>query len=201
MISETINWQAMYVGIQIVFSLSVSRRTNRYCHCFRRRSFTILFAMKDSHFHMPFSDLILQEEILQTTWRRSWQREDMHSQQQPRERLSETSRRSSDVLLRISTRRCRRPPHHHHFRRAVNCQTDRSSQLETKDSDAQRHCYSHHSLESKMKCDVDIRKNLYGNIVLSRGTTMYPGINTRLKKEIIQLEPRERKYSVWIGGQ
>jgi actin-related protein len=28
---------------------------------------------------------------------------------------------------------------------------------------------------SIMKCDVDIRKDLYGNIVLSGGTTMYPG--------------------------
>jgi actin beta/gamma 1 len=33
---------------------------------------------------------------------------------------------------------------------------------------------------SIMKCDVDIRKDLYGNIVLSGGTTMYPGIAERL---------------------
>ena len=26
-----------------------------------------------------------------------------------------------------------------------------------------------------MKCDVDIRKDLYSNIVLSGGTTMFPG--------------------------
>ena len=32
---------------------------------------------------------------------------------------------------------------------------------------------------SIMKCDVDIRKDLYGNIVLSGGTTMYPGIADR----------------------
>ena len=66
-------------------------------------------------------------------------------------------------------------------------------------------CYN-----SIMKCDVDIRKDLYGNIVLSCGTSMYPGINTCLEKEIIQLAPPttriyvitppERKYSVWIGG-
>merc|ERR1712115_598424 len=29
---------------------------------------------------------------------------------------------------------------------------------------------------SIMKCDVDIRKDLYGNVVLSGGTTMYAGI-------------------------
>merc|ERR1712195_254357 len=32
------------------------------------------------------------------------------------------------------------------------------------------------SSESIMKCDVDIRKDLYGNIVLSGGTTMFEGI-------------------------
>jgi actin beta/gamma 1 len=63
---------------------------------------------------------------------------------------------------------------------------------------------------SIMKCDVDIRKDLYGNIVLSGGTTMYPGIADRMKKEITNLAPNtiktkivappERKYSVWIGG-
>ncbi|KAG0486929.1 hypothetical protein HPP92_009024 [Vanilla planifolia] len=63
---------------------------------------------------------------------------------------------------------------------------------------------------SIMKCDVDIRKDLYGNIVLSGGTTMFPGIAERMNKEITALAPSsmkikvvappERKYSVWIGG-
>jgi actin-related protein len=64
--------------------------------------------------------------------------------------------------------------------------------------------------ESIMKCDVDIRKELYGNIVLSGGTTMFNGIAERLSKEMTALAPPtikvkvvappERKYSVWIGG-
>ena len=29
--------------------------------------------------------------------------------------------------------------------------------------------------DSVMKCDVDIRRDMYQNIVLSGGTTMYPG--------------------------
>uniref|UniRef100_A0A3Q7HY80 Actin n=1 Tax=Solanum lycopersicum TaxID=4081 RepID=A0A3Q7HY80_SOLLC len=37
---------------------------------------------------------------------------------------------------------------------------------------------------SIMKCDVDIRKDLYGNIVLSGGSTMFPGIADRMSKEI-----------------
>ncbi|CAL4098179.1 unnamed protein product, partial [Meganyctiphanes norvegica] len=63
---------------------------------------------------------------------------------------------------------------------------------------------------SIMKCDVDIRKDLYANTVLSGGTTMYPGIADRMQKEITTLAPStikikiiappERKYSVWIGG-
>merc|ERR1719206_929458 len=40
-----------------------------------------------------------------------------------------------------------------------------------------------------MKCDVDIRKDLYANIVLSGGTTMYPGIADRMQKEITALAP------------
>uniref|UniRef100_A0A8D8XWU7 Actin-3 n=1 Tax=Cacopsylla melanoneura TaxID=428564 RepID=A0A8D8XWU7_9HEMI len=35
-----------------------------------------------------------------------------------------------------------------------------------------------------MKCDLDIRKDLYANTVLSGGTTMYPGIADRMQKEI-----------------
>merc|ERR1719471_251613 len=32
-----------------------------------------------------------------------------------------------------------------------------------------------------MKCDVDIRKDLYANTVMSGGTTMYPGIADRMQ--------------------
>jgi len=66
------------------------------------------------------------------------------------------------------------------------------------------------AFQSIMKCDVDVRKDLYGNIVLSGGTTMFSGIAERLNKEVVALAPStvkikvvapaERKYSVWIGG-
>ncbi|XP_067679766.1 uncharacterized protein [Haliotis asinina] len=66
------------------------------------------------------------------------------------------------------------------------------------------------TFNSIMKCDVDIRKDLYANTVLSGGTTMFPGIADRMQKEITSLAPStmkikiiappERKYSVWIGG-
>ena len=63
-----------------------------------------------------------------------------------------------------------------------------------------------------MKCDVDIRKDLYGNIVLSGGSTMFPGIADRMSKEITApapssmkikvVAPPERKYRMCItlGG-
>jgi actin-related protein len=37
------------------------------------------------------------------------------------------------------------------------------------------------------KCDIDIRNDLYANIVLSGGNTMFPGIGERLNKEITAL--------------
>jgi actin-related protein len=45
------------------------------------------------------------------------------------------------------------------------------------------------TFQSIMKCDVDIRKDLYKNILLSGGTTMFKGISDRLRKEIAALAP------------
>lgn len=66
------------------------------------------------------------------------------------------------------------------------------------------------TFQTIMKCDVDIRRDLYSNVVLSGGTTMFPGIAERMTKELTALAPStmkikvvappERKYSVWIGG-
>jgi len=66
------------------------------------------------------------------------------------------------------------------------------------------------TFQSIMKCDVDIRKDLYSNVVLSGGTTMFTGVGERMTKELTALAPStmkikvvappERKYSVWIGG-
>lgn len=50
---------------------------------------------------------------------------------------------------------------------------------------------------SIMKCDIDIRKDLYANNVLSGGTTMYPGIADRMQKEITALAPSTMKIKVW----
>jgi actin len=64
--------------------------------------------------------------------------------------------------------------------------------------------------KSIMKTNIDIRKDLYGNIVLSGGSTLFPGFLDRLSKEIVALVPPKakitinadpgRKYSTWLGG-
>ncbi|KAL0486142.1 actin-like protein [Acrasis kona] len=69
--------------------------------------------------------------------------------------------------------------------------------------------------ESIMRCDADIRKDLYANLILTGGTTMIPGFAKRLENELqarapmnIKVKPAissaalptEKKYSVWIGG-
>ena len=61
-----------------------------------------------------------------------------------------------------------------------------------------------------MKCDIQRRKEMYANIVLSCGNTMFPGIADRMRKEITALAPPTVnikiiappgwKYAVWIGG-
>merc|ERR1711990_1310646 len=58
--------------------------------------------------------------------------------------------------------------------------------------------------------DIDVRKELCRNIIMSGGSTMYEGIPDRLKKELVDKAPSgaeirivaaaDRKYAVWRGG-
>ncbi|KYQ96675.1 actin domain-containing protein [Tieghemostelium lacteum] len=68
----------------------------------------------------------------------------------------------------------------------------------------------HHLLNSTITgCDIDIRKDMYKNIVISGGTTKAPGFEKRLEKELKHLSlgcdikisaPSNREHSVWCGG-
>jgi len=57
-------------------------------------------------------------------------------------------------------------------------------------------------------CDDDLRGMMMENIVLTGGTTMFPGITERLEKELSILMPQKcsiiaapnRKNSAWVGG-
>lgn len=68
-----------------------------------------------------------------------------------------------------------------------------------------KYCY-----DSVQKCDADIRKDLFQNIILSGGSTLFDGMGERMWQEIHTLAPStskikilaspERKFSVWLGG-
>lgn len=64
--------------------------------------------------------------------------------------------------------------------------------------------------KSIMIAPMDVRKDLWGNVILSGGTSLCPGLAERLQAELTALAPPtirvktiappERLYSVWIGG-
>ena len=63
---------------------------------------------------------------------------------------------------------------------------------------------------SIMNCHVELREELFRNIVICGGTSLFPGMTERLTKEITNLAPSktrvkviappERKYLAWLGG-
>jgi actin-related protein len=73
-------------------------------------------------------------------------------------------------------------------------------------------CKSMHALawQSVSNSDIDIRKDLCKNMILSGGTTMYQGLPDRLKDEVVGLAPAgaeikviasaDRKFAVWKGA-
>ena len=73
-------------------------------------------------------------------------------------------------------------------------------------------CLSMHALawQSVQDSDVDVRRDLLKNVIMSGGSTMYEGIADRLKTELTNLAPAgseirivaspDRKYAVWKGA-
>ncbi len=65
-------------------------------------------------------------------------------------------------------------------------------------------------IEAISLCDMNLHKDFYNNIILSGGTSSFPGIKERLKHEIIKRIPTsigvniiaspKRELSTWIGG-
>ncbi|KAL5482166.1 hypothetical protein EMCRGX_G022460 [Ephydatia muelleri] len=63
---------------------------------------------------------------------------------------------------------------------------------------------------SIMRCNGEIRKDLYSNIILTGGNTMFPGMADRIQKEVTAMAPPtmkikviappELRHGVWIGG-
>jgi len=64
--------------------------------------------------------------------------------------------------------------------------------------------------ECVMRCDVEVRKELYQSILLAGGTTLFQGFQNRLATEVQRfapeqvrakvMAPNERMFSGWIGG-
>ncbi|XP_015954344.1 actin-related protein 4 [Arachis duranensis] len=68
-------------------------------------------------------------------------------------------------------------------------------------------------IDSINKCDVDIRRELFGSIMLTGGTASMQQLKERIEKELLEESPQaarvkvfasgnatERRFSVWIGG-
>jgi len=67
--------------------------------------------------------------------------------------------------------------------------------------------------ESISRCDIDVRKTLLSNIVLSGGSTMFPGFSERLTRDLRSFAPtasqanirvvqsKDQKFAVWSGAQ
>ena len=64
--------------------------------------------------------------------------------------------------------------------------------------------------DSVMKCDNDVRKDLFSNIILSGGSTLFESLAERMwfemhtlaptSNKIKVLAPPKRKYCPWLGG-
>lgn len=67
--------------------------------------------------------------------------------------------------------------------------------------------------DSITRCDMDIRKELYGNVVVTGGNTLFAGFTDRLLKRLNDLTAQnlkvkllassstvERRFGAWIGG-
>ena len=77
-------------------------------------------------------------------------------------------------------------------------------------TDASEVRIQHMVFNSIQLCDVDIQREMYSNVVLSGGSTMFEGLDKRLMKELTALAPSTttiqivapsyRNYSSWIGG-
>ncbi|OMJ73536.1 hypothetical protein SteCoe_27760 [Stentor coeruleus] len=67
--------------------------------------------------------------------------------------------------------------------------------------------------DSITRCDMDIRRELYGNLVVTGGNSLFSGFTDRLQKKLTELTTQnmkvkliapqssiERRFSSWIGG-
>ena len=222
---ETFNSPAMYVAIQAVLSLYASGRTTGIVFDSGDGvSHTQFPSMRAMLFPMPSLRLDLAGRDSDRLPHENSDR-DVATPSPPQlsVRSCETSKKSSATSLLTSSKKCNTAASSSSLEKSYELPDGQVITIGNERFRCSRSpCSSLPSLEwnlqestrpaynSIMKCDVDIRKDLYANTVLSGGSTMFPGIADRMQKEITALAPPtmkikiiappERKYSVWIGG-
>lgn len=71
----------------------------------------------------------------------------------------------------------------------------------------------HHLVNDNInQCDIDIKKELYNNVIVTGGNSLLDGFVPKLQQKLAEVVtpqkcklitfpfPNERKYSSWIGG-
>jgi len=56
-------------------------------------------------------------------------------------------------------------------------------------------------LNAISKCDIDIRRTMFTDIILAGGSTMFDGLGDRLLNEARKLAPRDTKIKIWAPPQ
>ena len=215
---ETFNMQGMYVGIQAVLSLYSSGRTTGIVvdagdgvthtvpiyegysmpHAVMRIDFAgrdMTERMQKLLAHEGFAtSTTAEKEIVRTIKEQQcYVAEDIEAERaQPEEKIAQnfTLPDESTIVVKRSRFEC--------------AEALFNPKMEGKEFDG----IADLTKKSIEKCDIDVRKDLWENVVLSGGTTMFKGLPERLGKELKKfttigvkvIAPAERKYSVWIGG-
>ena len=65
-------------------------------------------------------------------------------------------------------------------------------------------------VESISKSDIDIRRDLFQNIIINGGNTMFKGFTERVQKQLPDISPQnvkvkvlgsnDRRFQTWVGG-
>nr|XP_026694199.1 actin, clone 302-like [Ciona intestinalis] len=219
MMFETFNTPAMYVAIQALLSLyGAGRITGVVCGSGDGVSHTVPiyegYIVPDTISRIDIAGRDITNHMMQTLRGRRFLLAESEIVRELKEKICYVALDFEQEMQKVTNSHSLEKWHELPDGQVINVKSERFCSPETlfrPDLIDMNSSGIHESANNSiMKCDVDIRKNLYANVVLSGGSTMFPGFAKRLKKEITALAPpntnskiiapAERKYSVWIGG-